>query len=219
MHHWPSEANLKQQKLWLRFTRFLKFSDILEQMQGIPSAGPDNWRFTLNQNLMADRTRDKLVSPEATYKIEVGNSTDLIAKDIAEFAVDLFEKGIRSPLGPEASPAELAASLASIITTGLKLGRITTDFPQYHIMGATHATIRWMRRRHQGNDLHDHQHSTAALPYCNAFFTEHDMRDNLRRGPFHLDRAYGCRVISDPSEALTYLEDLAGRTPEPNDIL
>ena len=141
-------------------------------------------------------------------------STDLIAKEIANFAADLFDKGVRSPLGPEASGIDLAASLASIITTGLTMGRITTDFPQYHIMGVIHATIRWMRRRYQVNDPMDHQHATTALPYCNAFFTERDLRDTLTRGPFHLDRAYGCHVISDPNEAVAYLEKIAGKNPE-----
>jgi len=55
----------------------------------------------------------------------------------------------------------------------------------------------------------DHQHATAALPYCNAFFTERDMGDILRRGPFHLDRTYDCRVISDPIDAMKYLEGIA----------
>jgi hypothetical protein len=208
MHKWPAEANLKQQKLWLQFTQYLRFSDKLEQMQGAPRE-PDNRRHTLVQNFMSGWTRDRLRSLKATYKIEVGSSTDLIVKDITDFAEDLFDKGIRSPLGPEKSPADLATSLASIITAGLKMGRITTDFPQYHIMGVVHATIRWMRRRHQMNDLMDHQHATAALPYCDAFFTEGDLRDALTRGPFNLDRAYGCRVISDPKEALAYVEGIA----------
>ena len=205
----PSELNLRLQKDWLCGSQFWRFSDLFEQTQRILPAGPDNWWHTQVQNFMSDRTRDKLRSLQATYKIEVSSSTDLIAKDIADFAVDLFDKGIRSPLGPEASPADLTNSLASIITAGLKMRRITTDFPQYHIMGVVHATIRWMRRPYQANDLMDHQHATAALPYCHAFFTEHDMRDTLMRGPFHLDRAYGCRVISDPNEALAYLEDIA----------
>jgi hypothetical protein len=84
-----------------------------------------------------------------------------------------------------------------------------TPDPQYHIMGVIHATIRWMRRRHQVNDLMDHDHATAALPYCNAFFTERDLRGILARGQFHLDQAYGCRVISDPKEAPTYLEKIS----------
>jgi hypothetical protein len=205
----PRELNLKLQKKWIRWSQFWRLSDLFEQMQGVRPAGPDNWRSTLLQNFMSDLTRDRLRSLQATYKIEVGNSTDLIAEDIADFAADLFDKGIRSPLGPEFSPADLNASLASIITTGLRLGRITTDFPQYHIMGVVHATIRWMRRRHQVNDREDHQHATAALPYCDALFTEREMRDILTRGPFHLDRAYGCRVISNPNEALTYLEGVS----------
>jgi hypothetical protein len=213
MQNWPSEVNLKQQKLWLQFTQYLKFSDVFELMKELPPAERDNWRHTLLQNFMSDRTREQLRSLNATYKIEVGASTDIIAKDIADFAIDLFDKGIRSPLGPEASHTDLAASLASIITTGLTMGRITTDFPQYHIMGVIHATIRWMRRRYQVNDPMDHQHATAALPYCNAFFTERDLRDTLTRGPFHLDRAYGCHVISDPNEAVAYLEEIAGKTP------
>jgi len=218
MHNWPAEANLKQQKFWLQFTQYLRFSDLFEQAQRIPLAEPDNWRHTLVQNFMSGWTRDRLSSLESTYKIEVGSSTDLIVKDIADFAADLFDKGVRSPLGPEASPTDLATSLASIITAGLKMGRIKAHFPQYHIMGVVHATIRWMRRRHQLNDLMDHQHATAALPYCNAFFTERDMRDILTRGPFHLDRVYGCRVISDPNEAVKYLEGIAStmsRTIEP----
>ena len=209
MRGWPAETNLKQKKLWYRFSQFLRFSDIFEQMRSVSPAEASNWRFTLGQNLLSDLTRDSLRSLKATYKIEVGSSTDLIANDIADFAVDLFDKGIRSPLGPEVSPEDLTASLASLISVGLRMGRITTGFPQYHIMGVVHATIRWMRRRHQVNDQQDHQHATAALPYCNAFFTERDLRDTLTRGPFHLDRVYACDVISRPDEAVQYLTQLS----------
>jgi hypothetical protein len=213
---WSDDANLKQQKLWLRFTQHLRFSDMLEQASSIQRAERDNWQHTMSKNIMCDLTRDRLRSLKATYKIEAGSSTDLIANDISGFAASLYDRGIRSSLGPETSGAELAASLASIITTGLTMERITTDFPQYHIMGVIHATIRWMRRRHQGNDMMDHQHATAALPYCHAFFTERDLRDTLTRGPFHLDRMYGCRVISDPEDALEYLEEVKSKIDPPD---
>lgn len=204
----PSDLNRFLQKRWLRMTQFMRFSDLIEGTIGWVKPTSDELH-TLIQNLMSNWTRESLRSLKSVYTIEVGNMTDIIAREIVDFAQDLFRQGVRTPLGPEASPADLAVSLACIITTGLKMGRITKGFPQYHIMGVIHATNRWMRRPHDPNDLMDHQHATAALPYCDAFFTERGLRDTLTRGPFHLDQTYKCRVISDPSEALTYLKDIA----------
>ena len=205
-HNLSAEANLMLQKWWYRATMFLRFSDMIAAPP--PPADPTKWRHTLVQNLMSNFTRGNLKSLQATYRIEVGGMTDVTVREVAGFATDLFDKGVRTPLGPERCAAELAVSLACLITTGLKLGRITTQLPEYHIMGAVHASIRWARRRHEDNDLHDHQHATAALPYCDAFFTERGLRDVLQRGPFRLDRAYNCRVISDPKEALAYVTSL-----------
>ena len=214
--NYSPEWNLAQQKLWYHHAEFLRFSDLIEQVGAEPSPWPPTTLFNLMLNFWSDLTRDQLESLQATYRVEVGNMTDIIAEELAGLAANLFDEGVRTPLGPEKSATELAASLASFITTGLTLKRITTQLPQYHIMGAVHASNRWSRRRHRDNDLHDHQHAAAALPYCHAFFTERGLREALQQGPFRLDRAYGCRVISDPAEAVEYVGQLARDRDRPD---
>ncbi|MCB1717533.1 MAG: hypothetical protein KDK05_20610, partial [Candidatus Competibacteraceae bacterium] len=84
--------------------------------------------------------------------------------------------------------------------------RLTTELPSIKIPATIHACIRFdQRRRYKPNDIHDIGHATAALPYFDAFLTEHSLRHLLTREDLALDRLYGCTVISDPSEAIESL--------------
>ena len=202
------DLRLKMQKSWIKFTSYLKFSDFCALTINMDAGMSNRSNFVSYQNTMSDITRESLESREVLYKIEVGEMTDLIEADLHDFAMDLYGRGYRSCLGLEDSGGDLARSIACIVTAGLKTKKITTQLPQYHIGGALHTNIRWMRRPHDKNDLEDQHHAIAALPYCDAFFTEHGLRESLTCGPFRLHEQYDCFVCSDPAIALEYVEGL-----------
>jgi hypothetical protein len=79
-----------------------------------------------------------------------------------------------------------------------------------HIQACLHASIRWDKRRKvESNDIYDFNHASDALPYCDAFFTEGPLHATLSAKHIALDKLYGCRVYSDPSQAIEYLKSLS----------
>lgn len=64
------------------------------------------------------------------------------------------------------------------------------------------------QRRVKPNDVFDFRHAAAALPHCNAFFTEGKLGRLMASGHVALTRSYPCRVASDPAAALRVLEEL-----------
>jgi hypothetical protein len=83
------------------------------------------------------------------------------------------------------------------------------ELPSIHIMTCLHAVFRWDKsRRFQANDFYDFFHASAALAFCQAFFTERSLRSVITANHLGLDKLYGCRVVADVSEAIDYLGTL-----------
>jgi len=87
------------------------------------------------------------------------------------------------------------------------------QLPTIHIHASCHAAIRWdKKRRLKGNDLYDFHHAAAALAYCDLFLTERPLQILLSLKHLALDRMFGCKVISDVSEAVNYLRKMSSTT-------
>ena len=88
-------------------------------------------------------------------------------------------------------------------------GRGARAFPTLHAQAKCHTAIRRDKRRQLvENDLADFHHASAAVVYCDAFFTEGSLRTLLTSGPVALDKEFNCVVISDEAEVLRYLQAL-----------
>jgi len=81
--------------------------------------------------------------------------------------------------------------------------------PTIHILSALYAAVIWdKQQRFQDNDFYDFRHATAALPYCDYFFTEKRLAHLLTQNLLGLDKFYQCTVKSKEKEAISYLQEL-----------
>ena len=71
-----------------------------------------------------------------------------------------------------------------------------------HIPAAIFSAIHWdKRRKFKKNDWLDFQHATAALSFCDLFFTEGPLKSLITRKDLNLDNVYNCVVLSTPEDA------------------
>jgi predicted nucleic acid-binding protein len=78
--------------------------------------------------------------------------------------------------------------------------------PSLHIEASLHASVRWDKKRKlEPNDLFDFRHASAALAYCDLFFTEKPLRTMIEQKHIALDRRFKCMVRSTPADALALL--------------
>jgi len=151
--------------------------------------------------------RSELQSFAQTYENEVHGILDAfndVAIDIVAQMV-WTEYGQGPPLNFEQRKEE-GRVLHNLLFAAF--GKETTKdaLPTLHILASLHAAIRWNRQQQlKANDFLDFQHATAALGYCDAFFTERPLRSLVTSSHIALDRRYGCEVIANPQEAVTYL--------------
>jgi hypothetical protein len=87
-------------------------------------------------------------------------------------------------------------------------GEFKRDLPTMYIGSAIFAAIDHKRRRYDDGDLFDHDHATAALPYCDFFLTEGKLGTLLTEKPAQLDKEYGCRVLWKNDQILAELRAL-----------
>jgi hypothetical protein len=84
-----------------------------------------------------------------------------------------------------------------------------TKLPSMHIPACLHAAFRWDKsRQFEANDFYDFQHASAALAFCQAFFTERSLRAVITANNVGLDQLYSCCVVSDISSAIEFLKNL-----------
>jgi len=153
----------------------------------------------------------ELKSFEDTYCKEIEGALDLFTGVGIEVVERIFEEttGERAESTPE-SRAKHAPEIYGLLVGVARAGKGAEAFPTLHVQAKCHAANRWdQRRRLKANTLLDFHHAVAAVSYCDAFFTEKDMRAFLTAGHVHLDRELGCTILSNENEVLGYLRTIA----------
>ena len=84
-------------------------------------------------------------------------------------------------------------------------------WPSVHIPSAIYAGVNHKSRRFERGDSYDHMHATAALAYCDCFFTERKLGTLLTEGPLRLDKPYRCRVAWEADDVLKVLQLVAAQ--------
>jgi len=81
-----------------------------------------------------------------------------------------------------------------------------------HIGASLHAALRWdKQRRFKPNDFHDFGHATAAIGYCDAFFTEAPLCELASKRQLKLADMNGCRIVASANAALEVIGALEQR--------
>lgn len=104
---------------------------------------------------------------------------------------------------------EIHIMTSNLIVAALKNEKMGTYLPTLRILAGTHAAVRWdSKRKYKSGDWMDFKHAAIALPYFNAFFTDHSLAALLCNSPLEYDRLYNMRIISKEEDALSLIEKL-----------
>lgn len=102
-----------------------------------------------------------------------------------------------------------AEKLSKRIESDILKNQIELYLPNIYINTCLYTTVRWdSKRNFKPNDFFDFQHSRAALPYYNYFFTERPLKHLLKTRPYELHKKYSCIVESDLDKINTILTNL-----------
>ncbi|MCP4594213.1 MAG: hypothetical protein GY842_26080 [bacterium] len=205
----PPDLELAMQKTMYDLQATQSLEDFVRLVDSAPYPADDDRLFQAVQNLMCDVHRQESSDYEDARSIELRGVAGLWMSELHGFAEDLFRKGKRVELdGAPTTPRELALNLMAIVVAGLRMGRIQTELPCLHVQTGIHAAMRFKRQKFQKGDTHDFQHAAAALPYCNALFTERRLGNLLTREPLWYDELYDCRVLWREQDVIEHIENL-----------
>jgi hypothetical protein len=147
------------------------------------------------------------------YDREIHGMLDVfinVAVDVVEQMV-ISEYGPRAPLAPEQRKKQ-ERKLHNLLFAGLKKERTKKALPTLDILATLNASIRCNKKQQlKPNDFLDFQHATAALGYCDAFFTERSLRGQITASHVRLDEKYVCKVIATPEDCCRLPPRLEGR--------
>lgn len=114
------------------------------------------------------------------------------------------------PAVPDNSP-NTREMLARMVASAYLAKNLWREFPIEHILASLYAAIRRdSKRRIKENDFEDFRHAAAALPYCDAFFTERSLAASLNSGASSLSSQFNVKVIYDVEQAIAWLRTLDG---------
>jgi hypothetical protein len=205
------ELEVALQKGFFDFFERIGMLDIFEILNGktLPPER-DDAKHAAMQTDMAATHRHEFCSFEDVFGIEVEGVLDGLSDEISKFARFLFDQGKFITLDgkPALTFDAQARNLSQLLCSHLASHEITKELPLIHIGCGIHAAIRHKRQSYHVGDRYDHRHACAALPYCDAFFTERSLGNLLVQRPLEYDKIYNCRVIWEDEAVLAFVESL-----------
>lgn len=186
-------------------------SKVVEAVAGRDLPGSDWTELVSLLNQGNAEHSDDLRSFRQVYKAEVRGMVDLIG----DIAVNSFFELAAEMGAPPGHPTvemrkETENFWKNVIADKLEKGTVNTRLPSLHIPASLHASLRWNKQQKlDSHDIFDFQHATAALAYCDAFFTERPLSNMIKQNHLRLDREFDCVVTSDIEEALAYVSRTA----------
>ncbi len=188
------------------------FSILVESLSNADTASlGDDEAFYAKLNADTDEHQHQVTSFDAVFASEVAGVLDTMRPAIN----DLLRHHCTTTCNQPAPTADSAEALkveqwgVNFIYLAYKQKRLTTQFPALHIYAGIHAAIRSRTQPHKKGDLWDHLHAHAALGYCSAFFTEKNLGNLLSSPPLNYAAAYGCHVLWNDDDVLSYLRSLS----------
>lgn len=124
---------------------------------------------------------------------------------------DLMVHIVKSETGQSFNAEELSSNnagqlFAKFIYHEYQLNRIKHELPSFRVIAGIHAALRWDKgRKYKPNDLHDIHHAAAAIPYCDYFLTETNLRHLVYDKNLKFDTLFRCRTISSINDAIEEL--------------
>lgn len=122
----------------------------------------------------------------------------------------LFEKEHGyAPQSEEVQSTNSGRLFANQIYNVFKLQKAGNNLPAIEIEAGIHAQLIYDKtRRYKANDIYDINHAIAALPYCDYFFTEKNLREFIVRKNLAYDTKYNCTVVSSIIDAVSEIHQI-----------
>ena len=145
------------------------------------------------------------------FLTELSGILEVYKPDFQDLMAYLYE----SDTGQRLRADELSSSnggrwTANLVYHAFRLNRITSELPSFRIIAGIHSAVRWDgKRKYKPTDLHDFHHAVAAVPYCDYFLTEHNLRHLVGDKNLKLNTIFHCKAISDATEAIEELSQIA----------
>jgi hypothetical protein len=97
----------------------------------------------------------------------------------------------------------------NLIYHTFRLDKASRYLPHVRIGASCHAALRWEPSiKFDKNHQFDIDHASCALPYCDYFFTERQLKHLITQPLLHLDKLFGCTVVSRPQDACNLLDEI-----------
>ena len=208
-------------KIQIRFFEHMSHVSLVELIQSLdaPSRSAPDWDGL--EHAKSATANEKAYEHEFTtydevFMSEVAGVLDGLSEDMRSLFIYLSENQV-SEKTSQPSKQDLDESIRqmrNLIYHGFRLGRISVELPCIHILGGLHAAKRSASKANRGpyskkGDIRDHLHARAALPYCDAFFTEKRLGKFLTEAPLKFNECYSCAILWENVSILVYLRTLS----------
>jgi hypothetical protein len=175
------------------------------------SARSESERIATHLNEQESLYAHEIDSHATALGIEIAGATSMISGIVArEFRRMALAAGQMEDANDIPRSREVGMTCARMIAESLQNGEHRRSFGSLYVPAMVHAAIRSeAKRKIKPNDIFDFRHAAAALPHCQAFFTDGPLKKLITSGHVKLDALYGCSIAATPAEAIADLEKLA----------
>jgi hypothetical protein len=208
----PPDINCAIQKAFIDQMWVVTLTEILEQMGDYTVSRmpkfPDISQ-KLNEGKFAHIDDQK--SFKQLFIAELAGILELYKPDFQDLMVYIYKSDTGQSLrADEISSNDAGRMFANLIYHAFRLNKIKSELSSFRISAGIHAAVQWDKgRKYKPNDLHDFNHATAAVPYCDYFLTEANLRHLLYDKNLKLDTLFRCKTISDITDAIKELSQIA----------
>lgn len=152
----------------------------------------------------------KISSFSKAYDDELRGVIDVFSEEAAQIFSRLPTPSRVSPPLPGSDGWKILTTTAiNSLYYGIKKQEYRKLLPTIHTQASLHASLRWDKgRKFKPNDFYDFHHVSAALAYCDAFFTDSPMKNMVSAKHVNLHSFYNCQVASSAEEALAYIDTI-----------
>jgi len=189
-----------------------QFIELVDRMgDQIPSMGAAYTAMAGRLNASNAIYAHEIKSFQQAYRAEAFGVADLfddvIVQSICAIGVRAGALAANVDYVPQPDTLGIAKQL---IGTALAKDKARDILRSLHIQASLHAATRWDKQRKlDGHDILDMAHACAGLAYCDYFFTEKPLADQVTQNHLRLDQRYDCTVSGTPEQAVTVAKQLA----------
>jgi hypothetical protein len=198
------------QKAFFDYMWMIPLVQLVEKIGNAEIPGSDFSSLAMDLNVGIANHAHELRSFKQAYKAEVRGVVDVAAG----FAVDAVVEIAAARGVTLAEPAPEERKLAengwkNLMALALEKGKAQKALRTMHTLASLHASLRWNKgQKFVSNGIFDFHHATAALAYCDAFFTEGPLCTMIKQRHLCLDRQFNCHVTADIEDAELWIEGI-----------